>query len=308
MCIEKLPEDDIYSSSLLLRFCLLSCPQILFKARNLFVLFMHQYTYNTDYSQPGNSICAFCNTPIEEGQYGKMIAGYPSCISCTESVARKTFPTWVKVFLSAILLITIGAFFWNWRFYTAFQTLKTAHADLEKEQYADAAMHMAEAARKVPEVKDLQALANYYAGLSFLRQDKGKEALAAFEKCQYQIPEDMGIKELMLNAKIDAAFDSKDYTGFVEASKEFLALDTTNANAYCTLASAYACIYADKSIPEAKANALHYLQLSKEKDTTHDAELAAYQAFVRHRIDSKSIITFDAYTTLYPDQKTPQKP
>ena len=246
------------------------------------------------------SVCFSCNTDFGNMAL-KQIAQHPICEECEAALNNKIFPTWVKAFFVGILAIVVMAFFWNWKFYEAYNNIKKANASFQVGDYPNASALMQSASEKVPEVEDLKTIADYFKGIDLLAQDKNAEALVAFDACKNKIPPDYNIHQLIIQAKIGVAFDNKDYQGFLAAAKENLGLDSTSSAISLTaIASAYACIYVDKGQEEAKQHTLEYLQKAKEKDST-SKEMADYYNKVEYRLETRNIISSKEFDKQFPN-------
>lgn len=245
------------------------------------------------------TICTSCNKDFEDNELRK-IANHPICDSCEIEIKNKTFPLWVKGFFIGILVIVLGSFFWNWKYYQAYHDIKQANEFFQKQDYAKATLLMNNASNKVPEVEDLTILSIYFHGLELLSKDKSAEALVEFNKCKYKAPPEFQIKSLILQAKIGATFDNKDYKGFLEASKENLALDYTQAVSLTSVASAYACIYAQEGNDTTKQNAILYLNKAKAIDDTSKT-MKDYYNMVEYRIASRKIIPREEFINQFPN-------
>lgn len=245
------------------------------------------------------TVCSFCNKDFDDQQI-KKVSVYPICTDCEKDLKNKAFPLWVKAFFVAILLIVCFSFFWNWKYYQAYNSIQESFGYVDRGDYNNAKKEMAEAAAKVPEVEDLKLLASYYNSVDLLSKDKYIEALTEFKKCRYKLPENYGVERLILEAEIGYAFDNKNYKGFLDATKKNLAIDSTSAASFTAVASAYACIYADKNDEEAKANALKFLNKAKVIDST-SAEMKEYYNRVEYRIESRKIIDADEFLKQFPN-------
>lgn len=159
---------------------------------------------------------------------------------------------------------------------------------------------MKSASEKVPEVEDIKTISSYFNGIDLLTKDKSSEALKEFNKCKEKIPPDYDIKTLIMQARIGSAFDNKDYIGFLEASKENLELDTTLAVSFTSVASAYACLYANKGNEEDKYNSIKYLNRAKQIDST-SKEMTVYYNMVEYRIFSRKIIKREEFIKQFPN-------
>jgi hypothetical protein len=132
------------------------------------------------------TICAFCN--LDDGLPLNKISDFPVCSACEIKVHNRTFPTWVKAFFGGVLLIVVFSFFWNWKYYQAYSAINQSTHYLNEGNLQKAFAFMSDASKKVPEVDDLNTMAEYLHGLSLLTDDKSAEALEAFNKCKDNLP------------------------------------------------------------------------------------------------------------------------
>jgi hypothetical protein len=209
-------------------------------------------------------------------------------------------PNWVKAFFVGILVIVVGSIIWNWNYYAAYMNIKKSNEYFKNGDYFNAALVMKSASEKVPEVEDIKTISIYFNGINLLAKDKCSEALSEFEKCKDKIPQDYNINTLIIQARIGSAFDKKDYNGFLEASKDNLALDSTSAISFASVASAYACLYADKGNGDYKQNSIDYLYKAKQIDST-SKEMKDYYNMVDYRIDSRKIIKREEFIKQFPN-------
>ena len=245
------------------------------------------------------TICSSCHQDFGSLVLNK-ISTYPICETCETKIKNKTFPVWVKGFCITVIAIVITGFMWNWKYYQAYKDIKLSSQYLNNGDYTKATAFMTSASSKVPEAQDLEAMSQYLHGMELLSKDKSAEALVEFNKCNDVLSADYNISTLIIHAKIGVTFDNKDYDGFLEATKESLTQDTTNALSLSSVASAYACIYADKSKEDAKQNALQYLAKARAIDDT-SAEMRSYYNMIEYRIDSKKIIKREEFNKQFPN-------
>lgn len=245
------------------------------------------------------TICASCGQDFGDTIL-KKISRYPICDPCSVAINNRAFPGWVKLFLAALLLIVLFSFYWNWRFYAAFNNIKASNLAFQQANYAEAASLMQSASKKIPEVPDVDAFASYFSGIALLKEDKPVEALAEFNKCKDVMPGEANLKNLILQAEMGTGFETKNYTQFLAASRELLQEDTTSAMLLASVASAYACIYADKGVDSVKTLALDYLQKARATgDTSADAR--NYFMRIEHRIFTREIVEKEEFDKKYPN-------
>lgn len=249
---------------------------------------------------PSGSICSFCKkdfgTPLNK------LSVYPICKDCKLNLNKSIFPAWVKLFFGGILLIVAFSIFWNWRFYSAYINIKKANKAFSEKNTGNAANLMSKAAGQVPEANDLAAMAAYFKGIDLLSKDKSTLALIEFNKCNALSP-DFHVNEYTLQAQMGSGFDNKDYNLFLTASKNFLQLDTTSAQSWAGVSSAYACLYAQNNIDSLKQLSLKYFNKAKMLDDTSSGAKEYYE-LIHYRLNSKQIITRDQFHKKFPQGYT----
>ena len=245
------------------------------------------------------TVCSFCNKDNGSIELNT-IGNSPVCEDCETRIKNLTFPNWVKGFFALIVLIVVFAFFWNWKYYDAYNDFKAANISIKEGNYSNASILMRNASEKVPEVAELKTLSTYYNGLNFLTKDKSEEALVEFNKCKQDLPDDYNINDLILQATMGATFDKKDYEGFLSASKESLKLDSLTALSWARLASAYACIYASNGDDSSKTLANNSLTHAKSIDSI-SKEMNDYYKKIEYRIYSRQILSTEDYNKKYPN-------
>ena len=248
--------------------------------------------------EPDSTVCSFCgkdngNTDLQK------ISNNPICEECELKMKTRAFPSWVKLFFSIVILLIIFSYIWNWRFYQAYRDLNKSNDFAAEGKFEKATTLMLNASNKVPEINDIKLLATYYNGIDLLDKDKSSQALDEFIKCRQKLPENYNIETLIVKAQMGKFFDDKDFEGFLSASKQSLALDTTVAISWASVASAFACIYASKRQDSAKTLSILYLTRAKSMDST-TAELKEYYNMIEHRLYVQQIITLAEFKNKYP--------
>ncbi|WP_113638450.1 hypothetical protein [Nubsella zeaxanthinifaciens] len=245
------------------------------------------------------TICASCAKDFGEQELQK-ISTYPVCQQCEIDIKERVFPLWVKLFFIAVLLIVAISFAWNWKYYSAYSNIKKSNEYMQSANYGKATALMQLASEKVPEVEDIKSLATYFKGLDLMSRDKSTEALVEFEKLKDKLPPDYNLKPLIIQARVGSSFDRKDYEGFLEASKENLALDSTQAISLTSVASAYACLYAQQGKLEDKLKAVSYLDRAKKIDS-NSKEMKDYYNMVEYRLYSRKVIKRSDFIKQFPN-------
>lgn len=245
------------------------------------------------------TVCSFCGKDFEEKELEKLSV-YPTCTDCQKDIRNKTFPLWVKGFFAAIVVIVLFSFFWNWKYYEAYNSINTAFDYYQEGNFTAAKNEMVTASNKVPEATDLTILASYFKGVELLHKEQYKEATAELLQCQGYLPAEYNVDLLIAEAAVGLAFDNKDYDGFLAATKKILAIEPGSAMTNASVASAYACIYATKGEEDAKTSALEYLEKAKKIDST-SAEATSYYNAIDYRIFSKNIIEREVFDKKFPN-------
>lgn len=189
---------------------------------------------------------------------------------------------------------------WNWKFYTAYNQILESNQSIEKGDYNKGSLLMNEASKKVPEIEDLHMLSDYYKGIDLLTKDKSIAALAIFEKYKDKLPPDYKIEDLIVQAKVGASFDKKDYQGFLEASKQSLNIDSTSAISFSTVASAYSCLYAEKGDINDKVNTEKYLAKARKIDNK-TKENKEYYNLIEYRLSTRKLIKREDFVKQFPN-------
>jgi tetratricopeptide (TPR) repeat protein len=245
------------------------------------------------------TICSACTKDFGEIELNK-IGLYPHCPDCESNVKNRVLPTWVKAFFAAIILIVLFSFYWNWQYYDAYTDIKESNAYFDKGDFENASKLMTKASKEVPEVEDLKVLSNYYSGFHLLKKDKSEQALNKFTACLGKVPPEYNLNFFINQAKVGVSFDKKDYDGFLAASKEILKIDSTSADSYASVASAYACIYATKNDESAKLHSYEYLKKASAIDST-SAESKFYYNLLEYRMYAHQIISREEFKKKFPN-------
>jgi tetratricopeptide (TPR) repeat protein len=245
------------------------------------------------------TICSACSKDFEEKELNK-IGVYPYCNDCETEVKNRVFPNWVKAFFAAIILIVLFSFYWNWQYYDAYSNIKESNTYFDKGDFANATKLMTKASKEVPEVEDLKTLSAYYNGFESMAKNDSEKALSQFTSCLGKVPPEYNINFFINQAKIGVSFDKKDYNGFLSASKEILKIDSTSADSYASVASAYACIYATTNDESAKKKSYEYLKKAHAIDNT-SAESKFYYNFLEYRMYAHKVIRREDFIKQFPN-------
>lgn len=251
------------------------------------------------------TVCATCRNDNGTAEL-PLLAGLPVCDPCTAFFRNRPFPPWIKVALAGVVALVVVSLVWNVRFYRAYGALRRFTACWEQGQAQAAAEHMALAAACVPECQDIGVMATYVEGVALLHQEKCSEALAKFLQCRDKLPPDSDVETFILYARSGAAFDAKDYDGFLAAAQAIDEKLPTHHMSKGGLASAWACKYAETGDTRFREQALSCLE-EAGKLAQGDPAFAEYEGRIRYRLHSREIITRQEYQRRFPDGWREQK-
>ncbi|MBD79783.1 MAG: hypothetical protein CL840_12780 [Crocinitomicaceae bacterium] len=245
------------------------------------------------------TICVSCGKDNGRRPWPKHV-NLPMCTECKTSLKERIIPIWVKGFMYGIAALVIFSITWNWKYFESYQKINDAYAAVDSGQIKLASDLMMEASSLTPEIPDLEILGSYYLGLEYLNQDKSQLALDQFIKCRYKLPEEYGVDMLIDRASSGAAFDTKDYPLFLSLNKAWLNTHEEDPYAWASVASAYACLYAENKQDTSKEKSLEYLEKAKSFKSL-DEGLLTYFNRIEYRLFSKEIITKEEYDKRYPE-------
>lgn len=132
-----------------------------------------------------------------------------------------------------------------------------------------------------------------------LAQEGGKDVEAAklFREAAGQYPESKEMAAAIPYFDEGAAFERKDYDRFLALAQEVFAKKPNATNA-ATIASAWACKYAASGNAQFKDEAEHSLLKAQQMAQSDAEEMKALEEYlprIRHRIESREIITKQEY-------------
>jgi hypothetical protein len=241
--------------------------------------------------------CAFCENKFESTL--AKLGTHPICDNCKTNIDKKIFPLWVKMFFGGILVLVVFSLCWNFRFYSAYKNVNRAFVANAEGDGVKAEVFMTQAAEQAPESGDIITFAHYYKSINLLVNDRSKQALDELEYCK-NLDESFKVNQLVLSAEMGAAYDTKDYALFLKTAKAALSIDTTSAQSWASVASAYACLYAISSTDSLKQRSLEYINKAKTIDTVSDRS-KEYYGLIQYRLDSKQIISRTAFHKQFPN-------
>lgn len=222
----------------------------------------------------------------------------PVCEECEQFFRMRPFPVWLRVASVGLFALVLFSLLSNLRFIRAYFDLKEMGTAWERGDLDRAASLATLAANRVPESEPLRAIAEFHEGIVLLREDKSRKALAKLRDCQGRLPEDWPIDYWILLARQGVAFDEGNYTGFLEHSQALVRLNPQDPIALGSVASAYACLYAQSGDAAYREKALEFLQKAKQSDEAN--LLDDYEMRIRHRLHTREIITADEFRTRFP--------
>jgi hypothetical protein len=135
------------------------------------------------------------------------------------------------------------------------------------------------------------------AGKLALEGAKDVEAAKLFREAAAEYPESKEMTAAVPYFDEGAAFEQKDYDRFLALAQEVFAKKPNATNA-ATIASAWACKYAVSGNAHFKNEAEQFLlkaQQMPQSDTEETKQMEEYVPRIRHRIDSRQIITKQEY-------------
>lgn len=245
------------------------------------------------------TVCATCGydnggNPLEH------IAGLPVCQQCEGFLRNRPFPHWIKVSFAALIVLVVFSIFWHFRFIQAYRAMNSSYVFLANEDFEQAAVSMISAADFVPESEDLRLLAAYMEGRYFFWEDKPKKALEKLKLCVNRLPSEYGVDDIMLQAKMGVAFDTNDYDVFLACAKSFDEKYPNDFMSKATVASAYACKYAETGDENFQKQAFSTLEQAR-KTAADDPYFKAYENRIIHRLHTREIISPDEFSKRFPD-------
>jgi hypothetical protein len=210
---------------------------------------------------------------------------------------------WIKAAMVGLAAIVIFSFVWNWRFVQAYLDMRKSTTAIQYGDIETTARLFRSAATKVPEVRGLSAIASFYEGAILLKNNKPADALKLLNACKADLSPNWPVDELIANAEIAVAFDTKDYDKFLEVALKMSEKHPDSPAYLPQVASAYACKYAVTGNEQFKQQSLDFLQkagtLSQQQGGLPDFEI--YEDRILHRIETREIISLDEFNKKFPN-------
>jgi tetratricopeptide (TPR) repeat protein len=246
------------------------------------------------------TVCAWCGK--DNCRHAFSTDGVaPVCPDCHARQVKRPLPTWVKLFLAAVVVIAVGGFAANARFFQAWMDYRACGPALASGDYARAASTMAAAARLVPESTDLVEVAGLYQAISFLAANRSTEALPLFQQWARNHPEDDSVAGLALQAELGAAFDNRRYQDMYAASVKLRDRNPRDYTPMLGVASAAACLYAETGETHYHQEAQGIIAVVRGGVSPSDsADAEEYIARILYRLESRQIIDQAEYYRRFP--------
>ena len=206
------------------------------------------------------------------------------------------FPLWIKAACVVIILMVGFTIHMNLRFFKArillSQSIQLGFAD---DQWEQASGNMEKATRLVPEMKELNILWHYMAGVHEMQSGNYVAAADHLEYCG-DLPPNYQVGTLLLNARSGAAFDKKDYSEFLNISLQKQQSDPNEPMTLAQVSSAYACVYAADGHEENKHKSLDCLtQAERIYGQSIPEEFTEYKERILYRLQTRQILTKEEY-------------
>ncbi|NOZ23479.1 MAG: hypothetical protein GXP25_20580 [Planctomycetes bacterium] len=245
-------------------------------------------------AQVDPTVCAICGTDCGDRELPK-IAGAPMCDACGEFTRNRPFPIWIRISFALLVALVGFSIVWNFRFFHAYRERQEGIRAWRSGDIEAAANFLASVAERVPESQGAVLDAKIVRAVYLLSQDKSAEAIPLLRECQRSLPGDKFVQAMLLRAEIGAAFDRKDYDEFLKKAQGLMKINHRDSFAVGNVASAYACKYAVTGKEQFKKDALRYLEQAKRLAGKDDPEFQEYEERIRHRLESREIISQQEY-------------
>jgi hypothetical protein len=243
------------------------------------------------------TICGWCSTDYGQ-QSLPLVAGVPACDPCEQRMRNWPYPLWVKLSFAALLVLALGSFAYNLRFFQAYvYTLRGGHA-ASFEEGRDLAIR---AAALVPESRELQDRADLYVAIDLMQQDKPTEALPLLKRLRLRMPNDAKLAELLAQAEMGTAFDAHDYDKFLELARGRAQQAPADIRSKAAVASALACKYAETGEERYERDARLNLAELNDMPGADSPELADFLDRIHFRLDKREIINTAEFQRRFPN-------
>ncbi len=243
--------------------------------------------------------CLLCASHSPDKPF-KTYDGSPICPNCLQKDLSKPFPLWVKAFFAGVVVLVVVSIAWNWRFFTAYRTMRSAQVAMGFGDVlsAEADMDIAQAA--VPESAELEAAFHFYRGIRLLSQDSSTAALASLRTVHDLVPgmiDDLPV--YIRQAEWGSYFDEGNYPEFLRVSKEIHA-DSANALSAAGISSAYACMFAVEADSAYRDSSLTYMAEARSAIGA-DTTVLEYEQRIMYRLHAREIIDRTEFYRRFPN-------
>lgn len=243
------------------------------------------------------TICGRCSADWGTAELGR-VGRLPLCATCTAHVRNFPFPRWVKVSFAVLMIVVVADAIINARYFFALRELRHGSRLMEAGNVDEAADQMEAASRHVKGSRDLQLAAVTFRGLALLSHDRSAEAEKVLEKVRPDGPNEV-YEFALMTAHMGAAFDRKDYDGFLTHAKTMAEKMPKSSRALASVSSAYACKFAVSGSEELRTASLDYLERARKAEEKDDG-FPEYEARIQHRLATREIITGAEYHRRFP--------
>ena len=245
------------------------------------------------------TICAWCNTANGSATLPALIASLPTCATCNARMRNWPYPMWIKVSFAILVLIVAGSFAYHFRFVDALIRMRRAEHASKLGHTVAAADLWEQAARRVPEKRQLKETADLMRGIAMLDQDRPTEAISLLQKYTNRHPDDIRAKQFLLSAEIAEAFNSQMYREMWTLSLKLVDTNRSRGQFEMMAASAAACVYASTGQQEFAEHANE--RINKARALRFQGPTAdEFEDRIRHCLITREIIRQDEFAKRFP--------
>jgi len=254
------------------------------------------------------TVCANCGADEGDREWPEL-AGMPTCTSCETFFRNRPYPKWLKIAFVVFLVVAVGAFIYNLRFFLGYVAILRAQDAMDAGDLKGAAHWHASAARRLPEIPELTAISDFFHAQELLTENKNEEALQLLNQAKPKAPPDWQAMFMHMEraAKIGVAFDSKDYDKFLELSQEAAQSSPEDPMAVLSVASAYACKHAESGSEQDRERCLTALERAKLLASDAPEQIATYENRIQHRLETREVISGEEFAKRFPNGWKPEE-
>jgi ribosomal protein L40E len=248
------------------------------------------------------TVCFECGADNGDTEW-ETIAELPFCDKCSDYFRNRPFPAWLKVASIVFLCVTALAFAYNWRFFMAYVELLRGQRALVEGRFEKGVVLLLSAGERVPEIPEVGYLGKFCRAQQLI-DESPEEALALLDDIDSLTPPDMqdSFKLVRMAAELYFAFDQHDYDAFLEKARQREELAPNDGLAVAGVASALACKYVTTGEDEFRILCLDKLaEAEKLAANQADSGFEEFQNRIRHRLDSREIISPAEFYQRFPD-------